>query len=442
MNLNNILSIVENKISSLNCDDYSFLLSKEHEDLIRFSNNSINVFDNTENIAIEIYLGKDKKRASGVVYNLDETSIINYLDSLFQYCNDSPMNNDYTHLPSGPFTYEINKHIDIDQINNYESIIDHVENSINFALQYGASRVCGSFTSHISEIILITSTGIESNDESITNLLNIRAFTESKSSGHGLSCSSSIDDIDSEKAGIDAGDYAKSSINPKQCNPGKYDILFTPTVAADIFQFVGHAASADSVDSGDSFFANKINFKVSSDDLSLSDVGNPKNGIYQRIFDDEGIPTQSTKIIDNGILTNYLHNITTSNKYGVKSTGNAGIMAPFCWNIDVSSGNTTFEEQLSSINNGLLITNNWYTRFQNPAAGSYSTVPRDACFIIENGKISSPIHGIRISDDIPRQLLNIDSLSQTRKWINWWEVETPVLSPSIVIKNVPVTRST
>ena len=121
MNLNNILSIVENKISSLNCDDYSFLLSKEHEDLIRFSNNSINVFDNTENIAIEIYLGKDKKRASGVVYNLDETSIINYLDSLFQYCNDSPMNNDYTHLPSGPFTYEINKHIDIDQINNYES---------------------------------------------------------------------------------------------------------------------------------------------------------------------------------------------------------------------------------------------------------------------------------------------------------------------------------
>ena len=55
MNLNNILSIVENKISSLNCDDYSFLLSKEHEDLIRFSNNSINIFDSTENISIEIY---------------------------------------------------------------------------------------------------------------------------------------------------------------------------------------------------------------------------------------------------------------------------------------------------------------------------------------------------------------------------------------------------
>ena len=332
--------------------------------------------------------------------------------------------------------------MEIDQITNHESIIDHVENSINYALQEGASRVCGSFTSRISEIILKTSAGIDLTDKSITNLLNIRAFTESKSSGHGISCSSSINNIDSKHAGIDAGNYAKSSINPKQCDPGKYDILFTPTVAADIFQFVGHVSSADSVDSGDSFLADKMNLQVSSNDLSISDIGNPNNGIYNRIFDDEGIPTQSTKIIDNGKLKNYLHNITTSKKYDVKSTGNAGIIAPHCWNLDVSPGTFTFDEQLTSIENGLLITNNWYTRFQNPAAGSYSTVPRDACFVIKNGEISHPIHGIRISDDIPRQLSNIVSLSKARRWIEWWEVETPVLSPFVAIKDVPVTRST
>ncbi|MBH59550.1 MAG: hypothetical protein CMO19_03920 [Thaumarchaeota archaeon] len=442
MNINNILSIIETKISTLDFDDYSLLLSNDHEDLIRFSNNSVNVFDVIENISIEIYIGKDKKRASGVLYNLDENSILSYIDSLFQYCIDSPINNDYTALPSGPFNYGQNQFENRFDSDNHESIIDHVENSINQGLKSGASRVCGSFTSTISEIILKTSTGIETHDKSITNLLNVRAFTESKSSGHGLSCSSSIRDIDSSSAGTDAGEYAKSSINPKQCEPGKYDILFTPTVAADIFQFVGHAASADSVDSGDSFLTNKLNHRVSSDSLSISDHGNPENGIYNRRFDDEGIPTQSTKIIENGILKNYLHNVTTAKKYEVDSTGNAGIMAPWCWNLEVSSGSITFEEQLSSIENGLLITNNWYTRFQNPAAGSYSTVPRDACFIINNGKITNAIQGIRISDDIPRQLSNIDSLSNSRKWISWWEVETPVLSPSIVIKDVPVTRST
>ena len=441
MNLDYILSVIEKKLSSFNCDDYSFLLSKNHEDLIRFSNNTINIFDNVENISISIYLGQDKKRVSGVIYNLNEDSILIYLDSLLQYCKDSPINNDYTQLPSGPFDYSLKRPIEINQTTNYESIIDHVENSINYALQEGASRVCGSFTSRFSEIILKTSAGIDLKDESITNLLNIRAFTESKSSGHGISCSSSIKDIDSKHAGIDAGNYAKSSINPKQCNPGKYDVLFTPTVAADIFQFVGYVSSADSVDSGDSFLADKINLQVSSNDLSISDIGNPSNGIDSHIFDDEGVPTQSTKIIENGILKTYLHNITTSKKYNVQSTGNAGVIAPSCWNLDVSPGNFTFDEQLASIENGLLITNNWYTRFQNPAAGSYSTVPRDACFVIKNGKISHPIHGIRISDEIPRQLLNIESLSKQRKWIKWWEVEVPTLSPSIIINDVPITRS-
>ena len=96
MNIDNIISIIEKKISSLDSDDYSLLLSKDHEDLIRFSNNSVNVFDVIENISIEIYIGKDKKRASGVLYNLDERSILTYIDSLFQYCIDSPVS--YTHL--------------------------------------------------------------------------------------------------------------------------------------------------------------------------------------------------------------------------------------------------------------------------------------------------------------------------------------------------------
>ena len=441
MTLNHILSLLESKISSINCDDFSFMVVKDVEDLIRFSNNTITVFATTENICIEIYIGKDKKRTIGEITNLDEQSISNFIHSLSKQCDDSSINNDYTSLPSGPFNY-VHKNITDDEPSiSHESMIDHVEVSINSALKAGASRVSGSFTSSKSEILLKTSTGAELTDKSNTHLLNLRAFSTTNSSGHSLSCSSSIRDIDSENAGIKAGEYAKSSINPKNCDIGKYDILFMPTVAADIFQHVGYSASAFSVDAGMSFLTDKINEKVSSDKLSITDVGNPIDGICGRIFDDEGMPTKSTTIIKNGLLKNYLHNITTSNKYNVESTGNAGIIDPSCWNLDVSPGDVTFDEQLLSIQNGLLITNNWYTRFQNQALGLYSTIPRDACFVIKNGEISNPIHNIRISDSLPRQLLNIKSLSKQREWIKWWEVEVPTLSPSVIINNVPITRS-
>ena len=441
MTLDYLLSLLENKISSITYDDFSFIIVKDVEDLIRFSNNEITVFATTENISIEIYMGKDKKRTIGETTNLDEQSISNFINLLSKQCADSPINNDYTSLPPGPFNYDHKNMINDELSIDHESMIDHVEVSINSALKAGASRVSGSFTSSKSEILLKTSNGTELTDKYNTNLLNLRAFSTTNSSGHGLSCSSSIRDIDSENAGIKAGEYAKLSINPKNCDIGKYDILFTPTVAADIFQHVGYSASAFSVDAGTSFLTNKINEKVSSDKLSITDVGNPINGIYGRIFDNEGMPTKSTTIIKNGFMKSYLHNITTSNKYNVESTGNAGIIDPSCWNLDVSSGDMTFDEQLSSIKNGLLITNNWYTRFQNQTLGLYSTIPRDACFVIKNGEISDPIHNIRISDNLPRQLLNIESLSKQREWIKWWEVEIPTLSPSVIINNVPITRS-
>ena len=82
MTLNHILSLLESKISSINCDDFSFMVVKDVEDLIRFSNNAITVFATTENICIEIYIGKDKKRTIGETTNLDEQSISNFIHSL------------------------------------------------------------------------------------------------------------------------------------------------------------------------------------------------------------------------------------------------------------------------------------------------------------------------------------------------------------------------
>ena len=80
MTLDYLLSLLENKISSITYDDFSFIIVKDVEDLIRFSNNEITVFATTENISIEIYIGKDKKRTIGETTNLDEQSISNFIN--------------------------------------------------------------------------------------------------------------------------------------------------------------------------------------------------------------------------------------------------------------------------------------------------------------------------------------------------------------------------
>ena len=104
-------------------------------------------------------------------------------------------------------------------------------------------------------------------------------------------------------------------------------------------------------------------------------------------------------------------------------------------------GDIGLDEMIKETRNGLYVTNNWYTRYQNIRTGDYSTVPRDAAFRIEEGEIVEPIAGIRVSDSIPRQLDNIEFISSSREWIKWWEVDTPTYAPSMMVKGVHVTKA-
>jgi PmbA protein len=173
----------------------------------------------------------------------------------------------------------------------------------------------------------------------------------------------------------------------------------------------------------------------------LRDYGVIEGGVDGRGFDDEGFPTRENVIIEEGVLKTYLHNSTTAKKFNTSSTGNAGIIDPHPWNLVVDPGSVSIDDMIREVKKGVMVTNNWYTRFQNLRSGEYSTIPRDAAFLIENGKIKHPVVGLRISDSLPRQLANIIAISKERRWIEWWEVSIPTLAPSMLIKSVMITKA-
>ncbi|MCL4518309.1 MAG: TldD/PmbA family protein, partial [Thaumarchaeota archaeon] len=271
-------------------------------------------------------------------------------------------------------------------------------------------------------------------------LLNIRAFTHDNASGQGLACSSYLSDFDFKTAGERAGTYAKKAANPKQIPEGRCDVIFTPTVVANILPIASNA-SAFSIETGNSFLNDKLDNKIGIDALDVFDYGVYEHGLGGRIFDDEGTPTGVNDIVSKGVFRTVLHNSTTAKKFGTESTGNAGIIIPRPVTIVFGNGDSTLEEMIRETKDGLLVTNNWYTRYQNVRTGEYSTVPRDAAFKISDGEIANPVVGLRVSDSIPRQLESIDLISKQREWIRWWEVNTPTLAPAMRIKGVQITRA-
>ncbi|MFH1285532.1 MAG: metallopeptidase TldD-related protein, partial [Candidatus Micrarchaeota archaeon] len=222
---------------------------------------------------------------------------------------------------------------------------------------------------------------------------------------------------------------------------GVFNLIIEPLPLACFLDEVGSSASIFSAETGHSFLNGKLGKRVASECVSLVDDARLPNGYSSTEFDEEGVPTRANKILEHGVFKTFLHNTSTAVRYKTKTTASAGLVSPSAHNLVLDAGELSSEELLQEAKNGLLITNTWYTRFQNYEKGEFSTIPRDAILEIKNGKIAGAVQGIRITDSMLNILKNTGALEKQRKQIVSWEADTPVLAPSVLVKGVRVTCS-
>jgi len=298
----------------------------------------------------------------------------------------------------------------------------------------------GIFLTSVADIYQVSSEGPMGEDCRSAVEFSIRAFSGKEASGHAVECSSTLKGFDAARAGRKAGEIAKKAKNPKRGLEGKYDVIFDPLFAGSLLGMWGSMASAYAVMVQMSIFVDKVGNKVASDLVTLRDAP-AAYSVSNRIFDDEGVPAQENVIINKGALKTYLHNTSTAKIFKTQTTGNAGIVSPGPWNIEMDPGDMTKEELFNEVKRGLYLTNTWYTRFQNYKTGDFSTIPRDGVFLIENGEIKESWKNIRLSDNASRMLNAIVGISKERQHVHWWtEADPPSLSPYILMKDVQITR--
>lgn len=229
--------------------------------------------------------------------------------------------------------------------------------------------------------------------------------------------------------------------NIKEGREGKYSVIFSPLCFASIVSYTLPMASAFQIDSGMSMFADRMGERIGSSGLTVYDDPSDDTMFNSRSFDEEGSPTKKTPVIERGVVRNFLHNFSTAKKYGVETTGNAGIVNPGPWQISVEPGNEDVEDMISSTKKGLFINNTWYTRFQDYREGILSTIPRDGIFYIENGEITESWGGIRISDSLLHIYKNIEGISSETGKVKWWDETMFTKSPFVAVAEVNISRS-
>lgn len=433
---------VKDKLAKKGANDVVVSAEERTSTQIKFANSRISATQTWQESRINVFAAINKKIVSTTLKEFSERAADENISLIMKFADAIEPNKEHLGIARGPFSYRDDKTLFDNKVADLkERLVDYVEAGINAAAKNGAIKSAGVLEATEAKMFLITSNGVEAEDKGTGMYYSIRAFASKEATGHMVNNSRILSHLKVEGAASVAAITAKHAINPEKGNPGKYDVVFEPLPFANILESIGNAASIFSVEAGLSCLQGKLGEKIGSEAVTFSDDATLPYGINSRKFDAEGMPTQKNVIIEKGMLKTYLHNTSTAARHNTKTTANAGLIAPSPFNLVLEKGNLNKEELISGIKRGILVTNIWYTRFQNQSTGDFSTIPRDAIFLIENGKIKKSLKDIRISENLLKILQNIKALGRIRLAVKGWENEIPVTTPAVLVENVNITRS-
>lgn len=178
-----------------------------------------------------------------------------------------------------------------------------------------------------------------------------------------------------------------------------------------LHEAVGHGLEGDFNRRGSSAFSGRIGERVASPLCTIVDDGTLSNRRGSLNVDDEGVPTQCTVLIENGILRGYIQDKRNARLMGVKSTGNgrresyAHVPMPRMTNTYMLAGNSTPDEIISSVKKGIYAVN--FGGGQVDITSGKFVFSASEAYLIENGKITAPVKGATLIGNGPEVLNHV-----------------------------------
>jgi PmbA protein len=214
----------------------------------------------------------------------------------------------------------------------------------------------------------------------------------------------------------------------------KVPIIFEPRVARTLLGNLFDAVQGMAIYRHASFLAGKLGQKIACDKITLIDDGTLPGLFGTQPFDDEGVPSRRTAVIEKGVLKNYMLNTYTARKLGMKTTGNAsrgitGNAGIGHGNFFLEAGEKTPEQIIAGVKNGFYVTE-LIGSGVNTVTGDYS---RGAVGLwIRDGELAFPVSEVTIASTLQEMLNGVAEIGSDL------EFRGSVSAPTIMIGEMTV----
>ncbi len=320
-----------------------------------------------------------------------------------------------------------------------------IDTCIDLALRMvdGAATVnyavptAGRFSCSDSSYFILNSNGVEMVEHTsrIDGMLDCRAGEDSEmSTAYEFDISRNLD-IDFYNIGKEAARQAVASVGGVKVDSGETDILLKPAAIADLLEStLLPSLSAESVQKGRSALTGKLGSKICAEGLNIIDDGLLEGGIGSARSDDEGTPSRTNHIIEDGVLGTYLYDTYTAGKDGVDSTASA-VRNNYAMTTTIDVRNLLIQYPASDIvadtRRGVLVGSVIGAHTANPISGDFSVEARNS-FLVENGEVKSPIKSMMVSGNMFQLLQNITGAGRDARCLG------NIITPTVKVSGLTV----
>jgi len=355
----------------------------------------------------------------GFTQELTEASMMSAAATASTLCNmkASPVATSFKRLKTGNY-YPVALDFSGFPANSKLPLLQNI-NQKCFGLSPEVVKVNAGFQSSAKRVLIATSDGVMSEDLIPSGFVYASVVAERKGKreqsfynlGGRRDFSFYSDDVINKIANKSVNNALKlfDAIQPPA---GEMPVVLGPGVTGILLhEAIGHGMEADFNRKKISTFSSMIGKKVAEPFVTIIDDGTNLNLAGSINVDDEGTPGKKTVLVENGILTSYLHDKISAKHYGVEPTGNGrrqdfqNYPIPRMRNTYMLGGTASVDDVIRQAGNGIYVedVSNGQVKIGEGDFAFYVSQGR----LIENGKLTSPIKDVNIMGNGPKMLTNI-----------------------------------
>jgi PmbA protein len=276
-----------------------------------------------------------------------------------------------------------------------------------------------------SEVAIATSTGIAGayrRTDAWSYVVVIVGEDSDTQVGFEFDLGRGLDALDAPSIARRAARRGLRVLGARKIPSTRMPVVFEPYVAGQFLGVVGRALTGEAVQKGRSLFAGRLGDRVAPEGLTLTDDGRAAGAPGAAPWDDEGVPTARTGVIDGGILRSFLYDTVSARREGRSSTGNASRSgfksvphaAPS--NLAFESDSVGPDEVLDRAGRALLVQDfHGVHSGANPVSGDFSVGATG--MLLEGGATGAPVKEVTIAAPMLDILERIEVVASDRRWL-------------------------